>query len=115
MDDEPKLGQHGGPRVRGQRASPENQIKHGAGPAYIRARLARDAAEGSSDAAILLQGVQDGRISPFAAACEMNYCRRPEPNGRGSENAAKRRDWALHKLFHPRPRIETLAVVRQRR
>jgi len=33
----------------------------------------------------------------------MNYCRRPEPTGRGSENMAKARDWALHRLLNPRP------------
>jgi len=32
----------------------------------------------------------------------MNYRRRREPTGRGSENMAKRRDWALHRLLNPR-------------
>jgi hypothetical protein len=86
-------------------------VKHGGGTVYIRARLARDAREGSTDAAILLQGVRDGRISAYAAAAEMNYLQRREPNGRGSENMARARDWALHRLFHPRPQKIALDVA----
>jgi hypothetical protein len=74
------------------------------GSDYFRARLERDARDGVKTAAVLLQGVRDGLISPYAAACEMNYIRRPEPTGRGSENVGKRRDWALYKLLNPRPR-----------
>jgi hypothetical protein len=74
-------------------------LRHGAGRDYILARLARDAGEGSPEAAVLRQGVLAGTISAFAAGCEMNYCKRPEPNGRGSENMARTRDWHLHKLL----------------
>ena len=72
-------------------------------PAYIIARLKRDAADGCRDAAILLDGVCRNLISPHTAGCEMSYCRRRGVNGRGSENMAKARDWALHKLLNRRP------------
>jgi hypothetical protein len=71
--------------------------------AYILGRLARDAAAGCRDAAILLAGVTSQTISAHTAGCEMNYCRRPEPTGRGSPNMTKARDWALYRLFNPRP------------
>jgi hypothetical protein len=74
--------------------------------AYITARLARDAQDGVKVAATLLAGIRDGRISAFAAGVEMNYCKRPEPTGRGSENMTKRRDWAMHRLLNPRPAPE---------
>ena len=103
MDDEPKLGRHGGPRRKGERASNGSLVRHGSSRAYIEARLRRDFEEGCPEAGILLRAVHDGTISAFAAACQMNYCKRPEPNGRGSENAARTRDWRLHRLFHPKP------------
>ena len=68
---------------------------------YLR-RLLRDANDGCKDAAILLQGILDGRITEYAAACEMSYCRRREPTGRGSENMTRRNDWAMHKLLNPK-------------
>jgi hypothetical protein len=71
--------------------------------AYILGRLARDAAAGCRDAGILLAGVTSQTISAHTAACEMSYCRRPEPTGRGSPNMTKARDWALYRLFNPRP------------
>jgi hypothetical protein len=67
------------------------------------ARLERDAREGCPEAAVLLQGIRDGRISTYAAAVEMNYTHRPEPSGRGSPNVTKKNDWAMHRLFNPRP------------
>jgi hypothetical protein len=51
----------------------------------------------------LLEGVYSNLISAHTAGIEMSYCRRRGVNGRGSENAARARDWALHKLFNPRP------------
>jgi hypothetical protein len=46
-------------------------------------------------------------ISAYAAGCEMNYTRRPEPTGRGSENVSKRLDWAMHRVLNPRPDPKT--------
>ena len=103
MDDEPKLGRHGGPRRKGERASNGSLVRHGSSRAYIEARLRRDFEEGCPEAGILLRAVFEGTISAFTAGVEMNYFKRPEVNGRGSENAAKTRDWRLHRLFNPRP------------
>jgi hypothetical protein len=52
-------------------------------------------------------GVHNGLISAYAAGCEMNYTRRPEPTGRGSENVSKRLDWAMHRVLNPRPDPKT--------
>jgi len=105
----PTLGQHGGPRVgagrprKGQVRPPKQRSKSKfTGSDYVIARLERDAKDGVRNAAILLQGIRDGLISTYAAGCEMNYLKRPEPSGRGSENRAKIRDWALYKLLNPR-------------
>jgi hypothetical protein len=110
--DPPLLGQHGGKRPgagrprKGEVRPPKQRI-HGnlkfTGSDYVIARLTRDAKDGVRTAAVLLQGIRDGLISTHAASCEMRYRQRPEPNGRGSENMAKRRDWALHRLLNPRP------------
>jgi hypothetical protein len=51
----------------------------------------------------LLRGVLEHKISPHTAACEVSYCRRPEPTGRGSENRSKAIAWAMFRLFHPKP------------
>jgi len=107
MDDDPgpfKLGSHGGKRVKGQRNA--NGILRGGSNsrAYIEARLERDAALGCRDAAVLLQAAREGRVSMFACGVEMNYCRRPEPSGRGSSgNVTRKNDWAMHRVFNPRP------------
>ena len=92
-----QLGTHGGPRKKGEQGDDVTLKHRGNSQAYLIARLRRD---GRLD---LLAGVLEGKISAYAAGCEMNYCRRPEPDGRGSENAARARDWALHKLLNPRP------------
>jgi hypothetical protein len=106
------LGQHGGRRPgagrprKGQPRQEKTSAILKSAPdrsGYILRRLARDAQDGVRNAAILLAGIRDGRISEYAAGCEMNYCRRREPNGRGSENRSKANAWAMHRLFHPRP------------
>jgi hypothetical protein len=70
MDNDPgpfKLGQHGGPRKKGQRG-PNSGLKWGSSSvAYIEARLARDASEGCREAAVLLEGIRSGQISHYAA------------------------------------------------
>src|SRR6516165_9539185 len=109
--DPPLLGQHGGRRpgagrprkgeVRPPKQPKRDNLKS-QGSDYIVARLTRDANDGCKEAAMLLQGIRDGLISVHTAACEMSYRQRPEPNGRGSENMARARDWALHRLLNPR-------------
>jgi len=106
------IGPHGGKRPgagrprKGEVRPPKQRVlnsRSSSSPAYIVARLKRDAALGCKDAQILLDGIYRNLISPFTAGAEMNYFRRPEPNGRGSENMAKARAWRLHRLFYPRP------------
>jgi len=101
------LQQHGGRRPgagrprKGEVRPPKRPSSPRTGSDYILGRLTRDAADGVRNAAILLEGINKGLISPWAAGVEMSYVRRREVNGRGSENMAKARDWALHKLFNP--------------
>jgi len=105
------LGQHGGRRPgagrprKGEVRPPKQHtlnFRSSSSIDYIIARLKRDAANGCRDAGILLDGICGNLISPHTAAIEMNYCQRRRVNGRGSENMAKARDWALHKLFRSR-------------
>jgi hypothetical protein len=106
MDDEPKLGQHGGPRRKGQHAS--KKIKAGTGREYILARLRRDRAFD------LLNGVLEGKISAYTAAVEMNYTKRAERHGigLGHGNQERTRDWALHRLLDPpRRRLNPKAMI----
>jgi hypothetical protein len=114
------LGQHGGKRpgagrprkgeVREKKQPTRRNLNYGgsSSPAYIIARLARDAQDGCKDAARLLEGIRSGLISAHTAGVEMSYLKRREVNGRGSENAARARDWALHKLLNPRPNPKAL-------
>jgi hypothetical protein len=106
------LGQHGGRRPgagrpkKGEVRPPKQPRSVLNSPSsssfdYITRRLARDARDGCREAGILLEGIHRGLISAHTAACEMNYCQRREPTGRGSQNVSKRIDWALHKLFNP--------------
>ena len=103
------IGQHGGKRpgagrprkgeVRPPRTGATLNSQRRSRYGYILARLARDAQEGCREAGVLLQGVHDGKISAYAAGVEMNYCKRRELTGRGSENVTKRNDWAMYKLL----------------
>jgi hypothetical protein len=108
------IGQHGGKRpgagrprkgeVRPPRTGAILNSRRRSRFDYIVARLARDAQEGCREAAILLQGIRDQKISAYAAGCEMNYCQRREPTGRVEyPNVTKRNDWAMHKLLYRRP------------
>jgi hypothetical protein len=103
------LQQHGGRRPgagrprKGEVRPSKRPSPPRTGSDYILGRLTRDAADGVRNAAILLEGISKKLISPWAAAVEMNYVRRREASGRGSENMARARDWTLHRLFHPRP------------
>ena len=104
MADDPiplKLAHPGGRRVKGQRQA--DGVRYGNSRTYLEARLRRDAEEGVRTAAVLLEGVRNGTISVYAASVEMNYTKRTEPRGTGSQNMARARDWALHRLLNPRP------------
>jgi hypothetical protein len=107
MDSEPgafKLRHPGGARTKGQKQADNVSLKYGNSRAYIEARLARDAGEGCREAAALLQGIRDRRITHYAAAIEMHYSRRREPTGRVEyPNVTKKNDWAMHRVLNPRP------------
>jgi len=103
------LQQHGGRRQgagrprKGEVRPEKRPSPPRTGSDYILGRLLRDANDGVRTAAILLQAIRDNLICPYEAGVEMNYCKRPEPNGRGSDNMARARDWKLHRLFNPKP------------
>jgi hypothetical protein len=106
------LGQHGGKRPgagrprKGQPRREKTSATLKSAPdrsGYILRRLARDAQDGVRDAAILLRGILDGRVSEYAAGVEYGICKRRESTGRGSENVTKRNDWAMYKLLYRRP------------
>jgi hypothetical protein len=106
MDDEPRLGRHGGPRRKGQRASSGSLIKHGAGRDYILARLRR---EGLTD---LITAIEDKKVSAFAVGVELGWFSRPEIRGTGSQNQARSRAYALHRVFDdPPPRPDPKALI----
>jgi hypothetical protein len=115
------LGQHGGrrPGAGRPRKDQPRQEKTGATlksapdrSGYIRRRLARDAQDGVRDAAILLRGILDGRVSEYAAGVEYGICKRREPRGRVEyPNVTKKNDWRMHRLFHPRPAPEKALSV----
>jgi hypothetical protein len=63
----------------------------GTSRAYIIARLRREKLDHLADA------VERGEVSAYAIACELGWQKR-KVLGTGSENEAKRRAWALHKL-----------------
>ena len=106
------LGQHGGRRPgagRLRKGQPRRE-KTGAilksapdQSGYVLRRLARDARDGVRDAAILLRGILEGRVSEYAAGIEYGVRKRREPTGRGSQNRTRENDWRMHRLFHPRP------------
>ena len=58
---------------------------------YIISRLRREKLDHLADA------VERNEVSAFAVACELGWHKRKIQGG-GSENQAKRRAWALHKL-----------------
>jgi hypothetical protein len=86
----PKLGPHGGRRVKGQRSA--EVMPSGGRRDYILARLERD---GRHD---LAEAIREGRVSALTIAVELGWTKRPETLGLGSGNAAKRRQHQLRAL-----------------
>jgi hypothetical protein len=86
----PKLGPHGGRRVKGQRSA--EVMPSGGRRDYILARLERD---GRHD---LAEAIREGRVSALTVAVELGWTKRPETLGLGSGNAAKRRQHQLRAL-----------------
>jgi hypothetical protein len=84
-----ELGRHGGPRVRGQRT--EIRMR-GTGREYLLSRLAR---EGHVD---WLAAIAAGRLTPYAAACELGWIKRPPTLTGERSNQAKRRRHSINML-----------------
>jgi hypothetical protein len=90
--DQPKLGQWGGPRIKGQQGANSNLKRGSTSYDYILARLER---EGLTE---WIEAIRMRRISAFAAACELGWARR-RILGTGSENQAKRRAFEIRRLL----------------
>jgi hypothetical protein len=73
--------------------SPSEPRLRGNSAAYLRSRLERD---GHVE---LLQAIDNGTLSTYAAGVEAGYTKRPEPLGSGSPNARKRREWAVVRAY----------------
>jgi len=71
----------------------DRRLRPGTGRAYLLDRLERG---GHVE---LLAAVEAGTLSAFAAAVEAGIVRRPVPNGRGSTNEAKRREFAIRRAY----------------
>jgi hypothetical protein len=87
---QPRLGKHGGPRIKGQRSA--EVTPSGGRRDYILARLERD---GRKD---LVEAIRKGHVSAYTVAVELGWTQRPEPIGTGSTNAARRRHFQLKAL-----------------
>jgi hypothetical protein len=83
---QPRLGKHGGPRVKGQRSA--EVMPSGSRRDYILARLERD---GRHD---LAAAIREDRVSAYSIAVELGWTKRAEPVG-SNVNAAKRRRFQL--------------------
>jgi hypothetical protein len=90
--DQPKLGQWGGPRIKGQQGANSTLKRGSTSYDYILARLER---EGLTE---WIEAIRMRRISAFATACELGWARR-RILGTGSENQAKRRAFEIRRLL----------------
>jgi len=96
MDDNlspPKLGKHGGPRRKGQQGDNITLKRGSTSREYILARLERDGLTK------WIEAIQQGKLTPFAVACELGWAKRPPPLGTGSENQARKRAWDVRALI----------------
>src|SRR5262249_8791764 len=57
----------------------------------------------------LLRAVDAGTLTVYAAAAEVGLVTRPTPSGRGSPNARKRIDWAVHQAYRASARAHGAA------
>jgi len=71
---------------------------------YLLQRLERD---GFTE---LVEAIERGELSTYAAAVEVGYRKRPEPTGRGSENERRRREWAIRKAFQTGERADAVCA-----
>jgi len=70
--DQPRLGKHGGPRIKGQRGA-DSTLKRGSTSVdYILRRLAREGLDH------WVEAIRMRRISAFAVAVELGWAKRPQ-------------------------------------
>jgi len=87
---QPRLGRHGGPRVRGQQRADSTLKRGSTSRDYTIARLER---EGRHD---LADGIRQRLITAFAARVEMGWCQRPQTGVvDGDHNLTRRRQHEL--------------------
>jgi hypothetical protein len=91
--DQPKLGKHGGKRIKGQQGNAVTLRSRGNSREYILARLER---EGLTEwvEAILLR-----KISAFAVAVELGWAKRPQTLHGENCNQARRRAFDIRALI----------------
>jgi len=94
---QPKLGKHGGKRIKGQQGNAVTLRSRGNSRDYILARLER---EGLTDwiEAILLR-----KISAFAVAVELGWAKRPQTLSGENCNQARRRAFDIRALADGEP------------
>jgi hypothetical protein len=86
---QPKLGKHGGARVKGQQGNATLRTR-GNSSAYYVARLQR---EGHDDA---LELIRQRRLTPYAVAVQLGWVKRPKNKKPGESNQAKRRRYRFN-------------------
>jgi hypothetical protein len=91
--DQPKLGKHGGKRTKGQQGDNVTLRSRGNSREYILARLER---EGLTD---WIEAIRMRRISAFAVAVELGWCKRPQTLHGENCNQARRRAFDIRALI----------------
>jgi len=99
MAEERQLNRHGGKRVKGVQADGISMPQHGTSRAYIIGRLKRE------NLLDLVEAVENGKISAYAIAVELGWAKRRPTFSGDDSNQAKRRAWALRKIFDPKALI----------
>lgn len=90
---QPKLGKHGGPRIKGQQSAGSTLKRGSTSVDYILARLER---EGLTD---WIEAIRMRRISAFAVAVELGWAKRPQTLHGENCNQAKRRAFDIRRLI----------------
>ena len=90
---QPKLGKHGGPRIKGQQSAGSTLKRGSTSVDYILARLER---EGLTD---WIDAIRARRVSAFAAACELGWAKRPQTLSGENCNQARRRAFDIRALI----------------
>jgi hypothetical protein len=95
LAEERQLNRHGGKRVKGEQADGISMPQRGTSRASIISRLKRE------NLLDLVEAVERGKISAYAIAVELGWAKRRPTYSGDDSNQAKRRAWALRKIFDP--------------